>query len=352
MCLPTCRSSFIIRLLWSLSLLFLLAGCAAQSVQSTASAPISCSAPPVTTPPTPTLGTNSLPTNPSQLFSSSAAADVACGGAQLHIEAGGQNCGAWIALKGHQTTYDQGAIDQIDTYLGPFVTAVFQNKQPYTPELAKQLPPLPDTIQILPGIEDTKGSPCLETLDITNTGTQTVQILTIGAKLTQKLLKNTLDYPLVDACSLPVPAPYPVSCPCNPDSGCGSGPGCLYGETLQLMGDVTKADLKAPIVVDYDLGGEPGNCPPSLMIRPQQLVEVNLVFTSVGNNYIYQGVNLSLTVQSGSGKSITLALPSSFTSTLTFIDDQQLSCYSLKNADFIQEPLPNTHAPLPHGGCI
>ncbi len=273
----------------------------------------------------PLKGTSASASSRSSLFNSPAAADISSGGSSLHVQSSGFDCYTWITLNGVRASYDQSAIQQIDNY----VAAVY-DRDGGAKTGVTQLPLLPDTLQALPG-----SAVCNATFDITNSGIQNIPIINIAAKLTRTPMKNTLNYRLLDMCSLPIRNRFSACNPCQ--SGCGGGlPDCSYSETFQLKEDAVNADLAPPIDIQPDYNGSVANCPSPIILAPGKLLEISLVVR--GADFIYQGVQFSLIVQSDSGGNATLTLPPAFTSTMTFLgNSDSFSCFALKNNAFIQE---------------
>lgn len=319
MCLNSYRRSLVIWLLFCLSLLPLLAGCAAKSTQ-TGAAPSSC-APPGIAAPTMTPGTNPSPPSLTQLFNSSAAVDMKCGGSQLHIQTGGLDCGAWVVLNNVRPTYDIGSINEMENYLQEFGGATGSGAFPYTHDIASKIPPIPDTLQVVPG-----DMGCGDRVDITNTSAQSVEIQSLGATFTKQAVQNTFAYNLIDTCTLQGVSTF---C-CTQD--CGAGGQCDYYAPIDLHAAPVGTHINGSVKSD-----EADLCPLPLVVKPNQLVEITLGIDSTPTNLIYEGVELTLEVSSGKGTSTILTLPSSFTSTLVFADHQQFSCYGFNGTTFTAE---------------
>ena len=211
--------------------------------------------------------------------------------------------------------------------------------KPYTTALAAQLPPVPDTLQVVPGAGSSFPGKllCSGVLDITNTGNQTIQIPSVGLTLTKGAVENPFAYQLIDGCTLPNQA----GC-CHE---CGSSPGCGFYVNLDLQGDSPGTHLNGEI---ENAPAENG-CPQTMMLRPHQLGEVALFIDSTPPNLIYQEVELTLSVNSGKGSPTILALPPSFTSTLVFADlNSQFTCYGFDGTTFTREP----QGEVDGGNCI
>lgn len=75
----------------------------------------------------------------------------------------------------------------------------------HTQKLASQLPPVPDTLEWVPG-----GPYCAGDLEFTDTGTQSVQITSIGLTFDADAVQNYFAYQLIDICSVLGQQIYPA----------------------------------------------------------------------------------------------------------------------------------------------
>lgn len=254
----------------------------------------------------------------------------------MHIQTDGLGCTNQLVLKNPQATYDDTAIQQMQTYLAAFgKTTRYKFPPPpdgiffYTPELASHLPPLPDTLQWVQG-----GTGCVGSLDFTPTGNEPIEIDSLGVTYDTDAQPNTFPYQLVDMCSVLGLQPNPGICACD---GCGSGVPCVYQAPFTLQAGPAGTAVKVPITTNFD----DEQCPLPLMLDPNQPVVqvVHLKPNSSLAQELYR-VRLTVTITTAEGTQ-TLTLPASFTSSLAFATASQLSCYKLQGNTFTQEPVPN-----------
>src|SRR5207247_8324412 len=83
---------------------------------------------------------------------------------------------------------------------------------------AAPAPVPPPTLKLVPGGFGT----CLGTMEITNVGASSVQILGLDVRLTTTPQQNNYNYHLIDVCSLPTTIPKnALNCPINPQGASG-----------------------------------------------------------------------------------------------------------------------------------
>jgi len=256
----------------------------------------------------------------------------------LHIQTDGLGCPDQLVLKQQQYTYPDVAIQQMQSYLSTFAHATGYKLGTdsytdgifvYTQKIANQLPPVPDTLEWVPG-----GPYCAGDLEFTNTGTQSVQITSIGLAFDADAISNSFPYQLIDICSVLGLQMYPAgNCGCD---GCGSASLCTYTATFLLQGGAMGTQVQAPIAANTVLGS---SCPLPLTLDPTQPVVqvVHLRMNSALAQELYR-VGLTVTITTANGTQV-LTLPSAFTSTLAYATAGQLSCYKLTGNTFTQEPV-------------
>jgi hypothetical protein len=221
-------------------------------------------------------------------------------------------------LKNQQPTYDSAQIQDITTYIksmdGRFLNMLKPYLQ-YVPEEDAQLPPLPDTLEWIPG-----GKDCGGLFDLTNAGTENVQILGMGATLMSPPVQNSFAYHLLSLCSVD-------------SSTCGAGGGyqCYYTVGVKFQGNAVGTHLDGQ--VQAVLGPDGGSCPTPVTLAPAQTVEIYLDLSAAPSNLIFK-VAPTVTLTTSSGTSL-VSLPQAFDSTLTFADSSQLSCYDLQGDTFV-----------------
>ena len=258
-------------------------------------------------------------------FNAPASTDMA----GLYIQTFGLGCQSQLVIKQPHATYDTTAIQHMQSYLAALGRATGYLQAyggPYGPFFDRHdLPPLPETLQWIPG-----GDQCLDELDFTATGSESIQITSIGVTFDADAMPNAFAYQLVDICSVVGLHPPPAgSCGCT---GCGSGGGS-YRATLMLPDGPAGTQVNAPITAGF-------NSPLPLTVDPTQpeVQSVDLSVASALPQALYQ-VKLTVTIITAEGTKV-LVLPSSFISRLVFASASQFSCYQLQGNSFLQEPLP------------
>lgn len=310
-------------------LLLSLAGCGYQN--QTAASPN----------PTATSISGSTPTNSQNYIFAMNKTGVTIDKANLHIDASsGIQCpgnvtlgtpdkpgmyvtsmrGYFIVLATNRLTYDSNEIQQMKDYLGGQ-----SSKAPSTLQLVLG-GPIGGTLPYNSG-GDTVGhiDDCSISLEITNTGQNTIQIASSSVQIMKSTQKNSYQYRLIDSCTL-VPLPgAPVGSPCI-FSGGGPGP-CLHYSAIIKLGSAAANTL----FFGTPKGGD-SSCN-ELTLNPKDTKELDIYLYSP-QNLIYS-VMPQLTLSTSSGQNI-LSLPE-LTSTLAFAYDNQFDCYGLQGDMFVLE---------------
>jgi hypothetical protein len=223
----------------------------------------------------------------------------------------GIECPQWLVLTGSGRSYTSAEMSQMTDYMiqtyGPRATA--QGTLP--PTIAKAAVALAD-----PYVEGTRprywNQPsCSFTMQITNTGRDTVQISKIGLELTAPSKQNTEQYHLVEACKLAGTAAY-----CGVQLG-GGPPQCsFYTVKVRLTGGNKGVDyLGSPVSKQPD-----GSQCPEITLASGSTVEAEVTVDStealvypVQPVFVVQGsagvMNVSVTSAAGF---MTFAAPTQF----------------------------------------
>lgn len=272
-----------------------------------------------------TLHSTAEPTSSSP-FNSQAAADIN----GLHIQTNGIHCQARLVLKNpQQLAYDSTQIQEITTYIsgmwGRFADT-FKPNQQYVPEEDTRLPAVPDTLEWMSG-----GKDCGGLFELTNTGTKSLQIVGIGATLMSSPVRNTFVYHLINLCTVLNPSPCPF----------GGGFQCYYTVGVQFQGGVAGTHLDGQMQAVPSFDGSVDSCPTPITLAPAQTVEIYLDLTATPSNLIFK-VSPTVTITTSSGTTL-LPLPQTFSSTLTFADGSQFSCYDLQGDTFVPDQVSLVH---------
>lgn len=270
---------------------------------------------------------------PSLRFNSAASADLD----NLHIQTNGVDCKAWVVLNGApRATYDAGTIEQMRNYVSSYGDQYYDMqglqfgptgvKTVFTPQFAATLPPVPSTLQVVPG-----SSICAGNFAFTNTGTTDIQLAGVQATLTSASENNNFAYRLVDTCTL-------IGTTQGPCSIGGAAPPCEYFARVQLSGGSTGTKVDTPITQAGSGGNtSAGTCPTPVIVPAGGTTEVIVTFSSTPRNLLYT-VKLSVDLVVGT-TAMTVDLPDGFNIALAFATDSQFSCYALHDSTFISVPI-------------
>jgi hypothetical protein len=231
----------------------------------------------------------------------------------------GISCTPSLVLRDPAATYSASDLQAIHTYLN----SVGQDNAGF---------PIPDsnappTLRWVSGNRPAHdgGQRCLASLQVTNAGTQPVQITQAGVVLASSPTSNSYQYALLDACTI------------SPTFGdCTGGPAqtgeCAYMATVQLAAGSSSTSYSAPITTNSQ--NDP-KCPLPLLLQPGQTatIVVGLVAPASRDNLIFR-VTPELMVYDTTSR--TLVLPT-LTSTLVYADAGQFSCYGLQGQTFTRE---------------
>ncbi len=167
------------------------------------------------------------------------------------------------------------------------------------------------------------GPGCALLLQITNTGSNPVSIMSSGLRLTSASTANGQHYNLVDRCSLEGTPPES----CHPELGGGPAYCSVYSaQVLMAPGGASALYRDQPLS-----RAENGPCP-SMTIGRRETKE--LWIEAVGVQPQIYAVVPELEVQTSRGTS-TLSLPE-LAGTLAFADPSQFSCYKLVGSSFVE----------------
>lgn len=206
-----------------------------------------------------------------------------------------------LVLSSDQLTYDSNTIEQMKNYAEAFYGS-------QTP-----LPPLPASLSWL------SAGVCELTMDVTNTGTQAIQLQTMNIRLAAPSQPNQKQYRLVDICSL-------VTAYCPPQGGGGAG----ISYTFQLsdgnantvftptMFYVTGMDATSTTVIPVTIGAG-------------ETVHIDVALNSSSASIYPIIPNLVLNGPDGAK---TVAL-SQLSRSIYVADNSQFSCYELQGETFV-----------------
>jgi hypothetical protein len=216
-----------------------------------------------------------------------------------------------LVLATERLTYSADEIQQMRNYLNE----IYNNGASITTSYLVSPPP---TLQWVPG---SRG--CGLTLEVSNTGTTTVQISSLGVQLTNAPQPNNYEYRAVDVCSI-----AGVSCPFGPS---GAGDCSAYVATVNLDPGAPPNTVFAEI--PQQGAGEGAPCPEPTL-HPGDTLYFSLGLSSSGPqqgavaSYIYSVMPV-LTVTDANGSN-TFTLPS-MAATIAFADVGQTPCYGLQH---------------------
>ena len=216
-----------------------------------------------------------------------------------------------LVLATDRLTYTADEIQQMRDYLHE----IYNNMASITTSYLVSPPP---TLRWIQGSGE-----CQLTLEVSNIGTTTVQISSLGVQLTSAAQPNNYQYRSVDVCSI-----AGVSCPFGP-SGAGDCSTYIVSANLDPSASPGTVFAKTP----EQGSGDGGPCPEPTL-PPNETLYFTLNLFSPGPqqgsvaSYIY-AVMPVLTVTDGK-VSNTFTLPS-MAATIAFTDEEQMPCYGLQN---------------------
>jgi hypothetical protein len=173
---------------------------------------------------------------------------------------------------------------------------------------------------------------------ITNTGEATIQIPTVDLRLTKPAYLNNYQYHFIDLCTV-LSQPINPLYGCAPNSGASGGDCSVYHASIDL--NATKEGSIFSAAVSERDEKTNTQCP-TLTLDPGKSIELwlDVVPSNPPTNLIYPIVP-EFTLETKNGSYV--LQPSQLASTLTFADDNQISCYGLQSDTFVLEsPIPNT----------
>jgi len=223
-----------------------------------------------------------------------------------------------LVLATDHLTYDSNEIQQMTDYLKSMENGTNPNQMP-----------VPNTFRwVLGGPTGLARSfnisgfqymfDCGIDYNITNTGSDVLQIASVGVQLTASPRMNTYHYRLIDECSI-------LGNDC-PEFGGSPGTCGVYYATIKLDANSGNSVFSAP-PVGYDT-----SCS-ELTLNPRDSKDL-VVYIYSPQNSIYSAVP-QLTLDTSSGPN-TLTL-TDLSSTLAFANDSQFICYGLQGDTFVVE---------------
>jgi hypothetical protein len=266
------------------------------------------------TTPTPSASSTSshtpapVPTvNPQYLTAENPAIDAVVAG--LHVDSGGFDCGSGVVLASSRLTYDVAEIKQLRAY---WLTA------------GSKLPATLRSVTVGFRRKFLNGGPgCAADLQLTNTGSATVEVLRIGVKYLAVPIRNTYHYRFIDLCTTVYLRPN-----CVP--GMGGVPKCgTYRASPPLGQQAVGTVATAPLVPDPDTDQYGTPCPSERPLKHGETIEI---FAAPSPNHsstnLVYSMALVLVLRTASGVQQTILVPHS-TSTLVDVDTSQYACYGL-----------------------
>ena len=166
------------------------------------------------------------------------------------------------------------------------------------------------------------GPSCVFVIEVTNTGSGTVQIARAGLRLTQAAVPNNDTYRMVEVCSV-----IKATHDCPPPIGHGGLPCSVYGVAVGLQDGPAGAEFfGTPAMRDFNTG-QP--CP-APVLPPQQSVDFVVAVYSATELVYRAAPSLDVITSTAHG---TVAFPQ-LESSFVFADISRFSCYKLIDTTF------------------
>ncbi len=166
------------------------------------------------------------------------------------------------------------------------------------------------------------GPSCVFVIEVTNTGSGTVQIARAGLRLTQSAVPNNDTYRMVEVCSV-----IKATRDCPPPIGHGGLPCSVYGVAVGLQDGPAGAEFfGTPAMRDLNTG-QP--CP-APVLPPQQSVDFVVAVYSATELVYRAAPSLDVITSTAHG---TVAFPR-LESSFVFADISRFSCYKLIDTTF------------------
>lgn len=228
----------------------------------------------------------------------------------------GMDCDQWLVLASDHLTYSDSDMQAIATYTNGFRYGV-QSVDP-APS------PLPSTLALPAG-----GKRCTGDLQVTNTGSTSLQLSHVGLRLDASPVRNTFAYRLIDVC--PFLVADLMGGFCGPQTGANIY--CEYSASIELGMGTIGTRFSSPI---SGFAVTPGGaaCQYGLTIAPQQTMTIAVTVTladPADAPQIYEATPY-LTVVTSRGKQDIL-FPR-LASTLVYANTAQFPCYEPKGTTF------------------
>jgi hypothetical protein len=225
----------------------------------------------------------------------------------------GIQCPQWLVLTREGGAYTSAEMGQMKDYLAHSVTSLAGTPPPTLTKasVATIDPQRPENSPALYWNDPT----CTLSMQITNTGKDTIQITQIGLELTSPSRPNAQQYHLIEACTLTGASGY-----CGVQRG-GGPPQCSYYTLkVRLSSGATGADyLGTPVSTQDD-----GSACPVITLASGSTVEAEMDVTSL-EPLIYPVEPLLIVRRSGQSGKVPIASASGF---MTFASPAQFDCYA------------------------
>jgi hypothetical protein len=240
----------------------------------------------------------------------------------------GIDCGQSLVLATDRLSYSPSEMHDLATYVTAYAPPKENSPERYINP--STLPPLPPTLALAAGLTDH----CDGEFQVTNTSTQTIQLVGLGVELNAAPTLNTFPYRLIDACPFlfPDPAQRVVNCP----PSLGAGLACTFsaGVTMTTIDvGVKGTQLGAPIHgFDPRLPGEPPCLQLTLLPYKEVTVVARFTAPAAGASALVYDVTPYLRVAGSQGTQDVL-LPQ-LRSTLVFSSLSQSTCYEVNGDTF------------------
>lgn len=238
-----------------------------------------------------------------------------------------------LVLTRDPTSYDAGTLQGMDAYVGDVLTHIQMDG------LSATSPPdgLTWSYGALTGTGAHHG--CKMTLEVTNIGSDALDVTQVDVRLLGSPQPNTQSYPLIDLCSFPS-----ASVDYCTGWGAAAGPCSVYTANITLQGGT------AGNIASSALSGLTPNCPEPLL-NPGDTVTLAMTITSSGAqaNLSYPVVP-EITVQDQNGQRVVPL--DQFDTILAFADASQFSCFGTLDGALVPLGAPNYTTLAGSGFCL
>jgi hypothetical protein len=227
---------------------------------------------------------------------------------------GGLQCPQWVVLTGSRAAFSTAELRQMADFL----------IKEYEPTSGRPLDPPPSFARTNVAIADPQAAStrywneprCTMSLQVTNTGHETVQLPEIGVRLTAATRPNQTDYRLVEACSIESAPAY-----CGVKKGGGATPcGSYRVQLLLTAGNAGDSFMDRPVA-----GYPDGPTCPDITLGPNATVE--LAFTLRSAQAMAYPLEPVLKVRTSAG--LQTVSTGNGAGTVEFASPSQFTCYQL-----------------------